>query len=297
MNKMDKFYEKYKKLRKDQKIDLSDIENRTKINIKYLNAIEKGDFDLIQEPYTKLFFRAYIDEIGGDSDLALSELSEYLLKRDSVKFEQTDNLENEINTIKENEKEESVISDNKIDKFQDISSELIKKSVEIRKIFSPNLIKGILFLTFWVLIIIVIRNITLDNNNENQNTKTNQIVNSITDFTSFEQLQADFLEISSQQTVIDQSLPLIIKIVSNNSLGIVFSQGSVGVTSVYIAAGDQKTFSFDTDLDILMHHSEGVAVFINGDKIQDIRSQQTPVQLIFSDEPKSITIKHYSKTA
>jgi len=30
-------------------------------------------------------------------------------------------------------------------------------------------------------------------------------------------------------------------------------------------------------------------------KIQDIKSQQTPVLLIFSTEPKSITIKHYSE--
>jgi len=62
------------------------------------------------------------------------------------------------------------------------------------------------------------------------------------------------------------------------------------------AAGDQKAFSFDTNLDILLHHTEGVTVFINGETIQDIRSQQTPVRLIFSVEPKSITIKHYSKT-
>ena len=33
---MDNFFEKYKKLREDQKIELTDIENRTKINIKYL---------------------------------------------------------------------------------------------------------------------------------------------------------------------------------------------------------------------------------------------------------------------
>ncbi len=42
---MTNFYEKYKKLRQDQKIELVDIESRTKINIKYLQAIETGDFD------------------------------------------------------------------------------------------------------------------------------------------------------------------------------------------------------------------------------------------------------------
>ena len=57
---MNNFFEKYKKLRKDQKIDLGDIENRTKINIKYLTAIEAGSFDQILDPYRRLFLRAYI---------------------------------------------------------------------------------------------------------------------------------------------------------------------------------------------------------------------------------------------
>ena len=42
---MNNFFEKYKKLRKDQKIDLTDIENRTKINIEYLEALETGSLD------------------------------------------------------------------------------------------------------------------------------------------------------------------------------------------------------------------------------------------------------------
>ena len=91
MTQMDNFYEKYKKLRKDQKIDLTDIENRTKINIKYLEALETGDFDLIHDPYTKLFLRAYINEIGADPDVAISELSEYQLKKDSIKSKETEN--------------------------------------------------------------------------------------------------------------------------------------------------------------------------------------------------------------
>ena len=75
---MTKFFEKYKKIRLDQKIELVDIENRTKINVKYLEALESGNFDLVQGPYLRLFLRAYINEIGADADTALSELSEYL---------------------------------------------------------------------------------------------------------------------------------------------------------------------------------------------------------------------------
>lgn len=293
---MDNFFEKYKKLREDQKIDLTDIENRTKINIKYLAALEVGNFDLIQEPYTRLFLRAYINEIGADPDEAISELTEYLLKKDSLKSNETEKTEQEKNISDEKKKDLSIPFDNKNNKFQDTSFRLDKRKRNKQTSISPNLIKGILFIVSWVVIIIIIRNITLDNKNDDTNTQTNQIIENVTNITSFEQLQTDFLEISSQQTAIEQSLPLIVKIVSKKALGIVSVQDLLEVKSNPIAAGDQKTFSFDTKLDILLHHTEGVAVFINGEPIRDIKLQQTPVRLIFSVEPKSVTIKHYSKT-
>jgi len=293
---MDNFFEKYKKLREDQKIDLTDIENRTKINIKYLAALEVGNFDLIQEPYTRLFLRAYINEIGADPDEAISELTEYLLKKDSFESNETEKTEQEKNISDEKKKDFSIPFDNKNNKFQDTSFRLDKRKGNKQTSISPNLIKGILFIVSWVVIIIIIRNITLDNKNDDTNTQTNQIIENVTNITSFEQLQTDFLEISSQQTAIEQSLPLIVKIVSKKALGIVSVQDLLEVKSNPIAAGDQKTFSFDTKLDILLHHTEGVAVFINGEPIRDIKLQQTPVRLIFSVEPKSVTIKHYSKT-
>lgn len=289
---MDNFFKKYKKLRVDQKIDLADIENRTKINIKYLTALETGNFDLIQEPYTRLFLRAYINEIGADPDAAISELAEYLLKKDGSKSK---NPEQENNTTDEIKKDVSVPSEKKSSNFQNISLGVSKKIVNRQTSIPPNLIKGILFLIFWVIIIIVIRNITLENKNEIPNALNSQMDDNNISFTNFQQIQADFLEISSLQTAIEQSLPLIVKIVSKNSLGLVSTQDSLEIKSFSITAGDQRTYSFDTNLDILLNHSEGVTVFINGDAIQHIRSQQTPVRLIFSIEPKSVTIKHYSK--
>ncbi len=292
---MDNFYDKYRKLRKNQKIDLTDIENRTKINIKYLKALETGNFDLIHDPYTKLFFRAYINEIGADPDVAVSELSEYLLKKDTFKSKETENIKQESSTSEEIKNDISIPSEKKSRIFQDVTSGIDNKTVNRLSNIPPNLIKGMLFLVFWVIIIIVIRDITLNNKNELTNLKTEQIDNNITSFTNFQQIQTDFLEISSLQTVIEQSLPLIIKIVSKNVLGIVSEQDSLEVKSFSITSGDQKTYTFEANLDILLNHSEGVTVFVNGDAIQEIRSQNTPVRLIFSIEPKSVTIKHYSK--
>lgn len=295
MTRINKFYEKYKKLRKDQKIDLVDIENRTKINIKYLEALETGDFDFIQDPYTKLFLRAYINEIGADPDVAISELSEYQLKKDSIKSKETENTKQVKNIFDEIKTDISIPSEKKSRFIQNVSSGVDHKAVNRLFNIPPNLIKGVIFLVFWVIIIIVIRGITLENKNEFPNVKSEQIDDNNTNFINFQQIQADFLEINSLQTAIEQSLPLIVKIVSKNTLGIVSEQDSLEVKSFSITSGDQKTYSFNTNLDILLNHSEGVTVFVNGDAIQEIRSQKTPVRLIFSIEPKSVTIKHYSK--
>jgi len=289
---MTNFYEKYKKLRQDQKIELVDIENRTKINIKYLKAIEIGDFDLVHGPYIRLFLRAYINEIGADPDVALSELSEFVLKKEGHESKEPETVDSDKST---SEKETKENIPPPIKKFKDISSDTKQKKPNSRNIISPNLIKGILFIVAWVVIIIVIRNITLSDEIEPTDIHTNNLIESVANYVNFEQLQADFLEVSSQQTAIEQSLPLIVKIVTTKALGIVSIKDSTDVTTTPLTSGDQKTFSFDKSLDILLHHSDGVAVFINGEKIQDIRSQQTPIQLIFSTEPRSITIKHYSE--
>ena len=79
------FYNKYKKFRIDNNIDLSDVSKRTKIDIKYLQSIEKGKFAEIPGVYVKLFFKAYINEIGVDIEEALDELNSFLNQKTSSK--------------------------------------------------------------------------------------------------------------------------------------------------------------------------------------------------------------------
>ena len=52
--------------------------NFHQINIKYIKAIESGDFADIESPYLRLFLRAYADEIGGDSGRALEQLDSFM---------------------------------------------------------------------------------------------------------------------------------------------------------------------------------------------------------------------------
>ena len=70
---MSDFYKILKDTRIQRGIELEEIQTRTKINIKFLNAIENGKFDLLPEPYIRLFLRAYSTEIGLDSVKLLNQ--------------------------------------------------------------------------------------------------------------------------------------------------------------------------------------------------------------------------------
>ena len=53
------FFEELKKQRISQDIELNEISNRTKINLEYLESIEKGDFDFLPYIYVRLFLKHF----------------------------------------------------------------------------------------------------------------------------------------------------------------------------------------------------------------------------------------------
>ena len=72
-----KFYEDLKKQRNVKKITLEEVSEYTKINIKYLDALENGDFSVLPNVYSRLFLRSYCDYIGADYKKALDEYEIY----------------------------------------------------------------------------------------------------------------------------------------------------------------------------------------------------------------------------
>src|ERR1700755_2823181 len=56
------------------RIDITEVEMRTKIRAKYLRAIENEEWDLLPGPvYVKSFLRTYGDFLGVDSRLLVDE--------------------------------------------------------------------------------------------------------------------------------------------------------------------------------------------------------------------------------
>ena len=67
------FFDALKSHRESKNIEISEICEFTKINIKYIEAIESGEFNVLPTVYMRLFLREYADFIGADSIKALED--------------------------------------------------------------------------------------------------------------------------------------------------------------------------------------------------------------------------------
>ena len=73
MTSTEAFFDALKSHRESQDIEISEICEFTKINKKYIQAIESGDFTVLPTVYMRLFLRAYAEFIGADSAKALED--------------------------------------------------------------------------------------------------------------------------------------------------------------------------------------------------------------------------------
>ena len=63
MTGSESFFDALKSKRESQNIEISEICEFTKINSKYIEAIELGDFTLLPNVYMRLFLKAYVNFI------------------------------------------------------------------------------------------------------------------------------------------------------------------------------------------------------------------------------------------
>ncbi|MBA7643327.1 MAG: hypothetical protein GH143_11100 [Calditrichaeota bacterium] len=78
MEQAETFYHALKQLRVAQGISLEDISARTRINIRFLEALEQGDLEILPKTYMRLFLRSYCKEIGADEKEALQQIEDHL---------------------------------------------------------------------------------------------------------------------------------------------------------------------------------------------------------------------------
>jgi len=63
---MNTFFQDLKRVREEKKMSLAEIADRTLINIRHLEALERGDTSILPEAYVRAFIREYAAAIGLD---------------------------------------------------------------------------------------------------------------------------------------------------------------------------------------------------------------------------------------
>ena len=96
------FFNDLKAKRESQNLSLEEISDFTKIDIKFLIAIEEGDFGCLPTVYMRLFLRSYCKYISADVEEALNDYEFYTIgsKTESKTFSipaESDNIDNNIN--------------------------------------------------------------------------------------------------------------------------------------------------------------------------------------------------------
>jgi transcriptional regulator with XRE-family HTH domain len=270
---MKPFYEELKALREQQDIDLAEIQNRTKINQKFLTAIEEGQFDVLPLPYIRLFLRAYVTEIGGNPDEAITQLERYLSEKEGK-------------PVPKKPPETVEAPPPPADK-----KPLIIKSA--RKLRS-NIVMSSILLVVWIFALIIIRKITLESDAEITDTPTSTYLNHGIEIIDDDKLRSDYVVFSTRDEILDIAPPYAVKIITTSPVGFQATQDTLATVPITLPAGDQTTFAFQDELNLLFNHSNGINIYINGEAVPGVYSHPHPVRVIFSSQPPKITIKHYT---
>ena len=96
MTTTESFFSLLKSHREAKGVEIQEIAEYTKINPKYLHAIESGDFKVLPNVYMRLFLRSYAQFIGADTEQALDDYELHTTGKVSAKMDNMPESSSEI---------------------------------------------------------------------------------------------------------------------------------------------------------------------------------------------------------
>ena len=273
---MAQFYKELKDLRISKDISLEDLESKTKINVKYLNAIEQGDFDILPTPYLRLFIRAYAVEIGGDAERALEQLDSFVgNNRSTTATSQIKNTDKDENKINENFNFFSLLSESNLK----LRNDILKVSLlSILFIFSIIIIKSISSETESV------------NTNSSQSAHKNQI-KVIDD----EELLINYAEDKFIEKSLNMEPPFFLSVNANSELSMLIEQDTIDTYTELLYPGTEINLQgFVSKAKIIFSNTDKIKARLNGEELSIIENYPHPLKLIIQSSPPSISIRLFT---
>jgi len=271
---MAQFYKELQELRVSKDISLEELETRTKINVRYLQAIEDGKFDILPVPYLRLFIRAYATEIGGDSERSLEQLDSFIgNSKHSVKP-----------PIKNTDRKQNKSFSNKLN----ISSLLSESNLKLRR----DIITVVSLSTLFIFSILIIKKIFSNEVEYPPKVQDNNIrkVKLIT--------EEDLITNYTEDKFIEQSLsiepPFFLTISANNDIGISIEQDTLKQYVKYLNPGTEiQLKGFVSNAELLFTNTNKIKIRLNGIELTQIKNHTHPLRLIIKSSPTSFNAKLY----
>ena len=273
---MAQFYKELKDLRVSKEISLEDLESKTKINVKYLNAIERGDFDILPTPYLRLFIRAYAIEIGGNAERALEQLDSFVgNNRSTAATSQIKNIDKEENKIDDNFSFLNLLSDSNLK----LRNDILKVSVlSILFIFS----------------IIIIKNISGEDESLNTNPSQNAYKNEI-NIIDDEELLINYAEDKFIEKSLNMEPPFFLSINANSELSMLIEQDTIDTYTELLYPGTEINLQgFISKAKIIFSNTDNIKARLNGEELSIIENYPHPLKLIIQSSPPSISIRLFT---
>ncbi|MFL3028167.1 MAG: helix-turn-helix domain-containing protein [Candidatus Neomarinimicrobiota bacterium] len=273
---MSDLHKKLKSLRRERKIDLEAIEKRTKIDLKYLKAIENGKFEILPSTYIRLFLKAYCVEIGADPIDALHQLDEL----NNISKKNKNPFNKDKNVLTKNNETEEVVETSKI------------KSSENPYRKKSEWLKGLSLILLLLFSIYIIKKIVTDDKNSSFDKNIGYVsgLNPITDF----ELINDFIIDKTNSGSVDVAPPFMVKIISRkNNIWIRTETDSTLPIENILNSSKQDNFSFVKRFELLVNPAKNIDIYWNGQLIPYLESTNYPVKIHLDGITRTVTVKHF----
>ena len=271
---MSDLHKKLKALRREQKIDLAEIEKRTKINLEFLTAIESGKFEVLPSTYIRLFLKAYCIEIGADPVDALRQMN--ILLGD----EEPEALPIAAEEIPVEENGES-----------DEGTETIAMDHPPHEMRS-DWVKGAAMIILLIFSIYIIKQIVSEQ--PPQVSGNNAVVESTVEPITDIELINDFVIDKTNTGSLDVDPPYLAKIVSRKAQ-VWFrteTDSALPIENI-LHNGQQDNFRFVERIDILINPTTNVDLYWSGQLVPYLESTPHPAKITLDGSAKTVTVQHY----
>ncbi len=270
---MEPFYQELKNLREENNIDLAEIHNRTKIDMRYLEAIEEGKFEILPRTYMRLFLRAYVTEIGGDTKDALNQLDHHLSQVEGIEIP------------------DAVTAPDQPE-FSESEQNLLVNPRPPKKLTS-DIIKASALIIVVLVVIFVIKKMSSVESEAVGGTATLRVAETVNPVTD-EDLIFNYTQLATWNETFDTEPPFMLRLATQKNVWYRLIVDQTDTLSGVLAHDRELLQEFATQVNLLTNSAEGVSVAINGISIDHMGAHLFPAEVTFDTNPNRINIIHHT---